>query len=45
MILGIILRYENISIEAPFNDRYYLTEYFKNIFDKYNILLFPIVSE
>ncbi len=45
MILAIILRYENISNEAPFNSRYYLTEYFKNIFDKYNIVLFPIVSE
>ena len=45
MILAIILRYENISEEEPFNCRYYLTEYFKSIFDKYNILLFPIVSE
>ncbi len=45
MILAIILRYENISSNTPFNYRYYLTEYYKNIFDRYNVLLFPIVSE
>ena len=45
MILAIIERLENISGEKPFNYRYYLTQYFKDIFDKYNILLFPIISE
>lgn len=44
MILAIIERVENIKEESPFNNRYYLTEYYKNIFDELNILLFPIVS-
>lgn len=45
MILAIIERIENIKEEEPFNNRYYLTEHFKNIFDELGILLFPIVSE
>lgn len=45
MILAIIERIENIKEEAPFNNRYYLTEHYKNIFDELNILLFPIISE
>lgn len=44
MILAIIERIENIKEEFPFNNRYYLTEHYKNIFDELNILLFPIVS-
>lgn len=45
MILAIIERIENITNEEPFNNRYYLTEHFKNIFDKLDdILLFPIIS-
>ena len=44
MILAIIERIENIKEEAPFNYRYYLTEYFKKIFDELDILLFPIIS-
>ena len=44
MILAIIERVENIKGESPFNNRYYLTEYYKNIFDELDILLFPIVS-
>ena len=44
MILAIIERIENIKEETPFNNRYYLTEYYKNIFDELNVLLFPIVS-
>lgn len=32
MILAIIERIENIKEEAPFNNRYYLTEHYKNIF-------------
>lgn len=44
MILAIIERIENIKDEAPFNNRYYLTEHFKKIFDELDILLFPIVS-
>lgn len=45
MILAIIERIEDIKEEEPFNNRYYLTEHFKNIFDELEILLFPIVSE
>jgi putative glutamine amidotransferase len=45
MILAIIERFENVKEEEPFNYRYYLTEHYKDIFDKLNILLFPIVSD
>ena len=44
MILAIIERIENVKKEEPFNYRYYLTKHYKEIFDKLNILLFPIVS-
>ena len=44
MILAIIERIENIKEKAPFNNRYYLTEHFKKIFDELDILLFPIIS-
>lgn len=44
MILAIIERIENIKDEAPFNNRYYLSEHFKKIFDELDILLFPIIS-
>lgn len=44
MILAIIERIENIKEETPFNNRYYLTEHYKNIFDELDVLLFPIVS-
>ncbi len=45
MILAIIERIENIKEETPFNNRYYLTEHYKNIFDELDVLLFPIVSD
>lgn len=45
MILAIVERFENIKEEAPFNNRYYLTEYYKKIFDELDVLLFPIVSD
>ena len=45
MILAIIERIENVNKEEPFNYRYYLTKHYKDIFDKLNILLFPIVSD
>lgn len=45
MIVGIIERIENIEEEKPFNSRYYLTNFFKEIFDEYSTLLIPIVSE
>lgn len=44
MILAIIERIEDIKERAPFNNRYYLTEYYKKIFDELDILLFPIIS-
>ena len=44
MILAIIERIENIKEETPFNNRYYLTEHYKTIFDELDVLLFPIVS-
>lgn len=44
MILAIIERYENTG-EESFNERYYLAKYFKDIFEKLDILLFPIVSD
>jgi len=44
MILAIIERIENIKEESPFNNRYYLLEHYKKIFDELNVLLFPIVS-
>ncbi|CDE25935.1 anthranilate synthase component II [Clostridium sp. CAG:440] len=44
MILAIIERIEDIKERAPFNNRYYLTEYYKKIFDELGILLFPIIS-
>ena len=45
MILAIIERIENVKEETPFNNRYYLTEHYKNIFDELDVLLFPIVSD
>ena len=42
MILAIIERIENIKDEAPFNNRYYLTEHFKKIFDEFCFPLFLI---
>ena len=44
MILAIIERIENIKEETPFNNRYYLTEHYKKIFDELDVLLFPIIS-
>lgn len=45
MRLAIIERLENYDEEKPFNKRYYLDSYFKEIFDKLDILLIPIISE
>ena len=45
MILAIIERVENVKEEEPFNYRYYLTNHYKQIFDKLDVLLFPIVSD
>ena len=45
MTLAIIERIENVIEEKPFNDRYYITKHYKDIFDELDILLFPIISE
>lgn len=45
MILAIIERIEDIKEKVPFNDRFYLIKHYKDIFDRLNILLFPIISE
>lgn len=44
MILAIVERWENLKGEEPFHQRYYLTQFFKDIFEKLDILLFPIMS-
>jgi len=44
MVLAIIERQEDIQSKAPFNERYYVTKNFKNICDKLDVLLFPVVS-
>lgn len=43
--IAIIERFENYENEKPFNRRYYLSGYFKDISDQLDILLIPIVSE
>lgn len=45
MILAIIERIEKIKEEEPFDNRYYLTEDYKKIFEELNIILFPVISE
>ena len=45
MILAIATRTENIPEEKPFDDRFYLTAYFKKIFDDMGIILFPLISD
>ena len=45
MKIAIIERIENHDKEEPFNKKYYLDSHFKEIFDKLNILLIPIISE
>lgn len=45
MILAITERFESRSELEPFNNRYYLTEFYKNISEQLNILLFPIISD
>lgn len=35
MTLAIIERIENIEEKEPFNNRYYLTDYYKKIFDEF----------
>ena len=45
MKIAIIQRLENNDENKPFNKRYYLDSSFKEIFDKLDILLIPIISE
>lgn len=45
MILAITGRLENVASEKPFDNRYYFTTLFKEIFDELDILLFPILTE
>lgn len=42
--IGIIERIENYDSEEPFNKRYALDSYFKDIADELDIILIPIVS-
>ena len=42
--IGIIERIENYDSEKPFNKRYVLDSYFKDIADELDIILIPIVS-
>lgn len=45
MKFAIIERIENEDNDRPFNKRYYLDNWFKEIFDELEILLIPIISE
>lgn len=45
MILAIATRIEHVPEEKPFDDRFYLTAYFKKIFDDMGIILFPLISD
>lgn len=45
MKIAIIERIKNEETSTPFNKTYYLSNYFQEIFEKYDILWIPIVSE
>ena len=45
MKLAIIERIENFDEKKPFNKRYYLDEWFVDVFDDLDVVLIPIVSE
>ena len=44
MKVAIVGRFENYDDEKPFCKRYYLDDWFKQIFDELDVLLVPIVS-
>lgn len=44
MILAITQRYEKFEKELYWKENFYLSKYFKDIFEKLNILLFPVAS-
>ena len=43
MILAITLRYDFYENDKHFKERFYLSKCFKDIFEKLNILLLPVV--
>lgn len=45
MKIAIIERIKNEETSTPFNKTYYLSNYFQEIFEKYDILWIPVVSE
>lgn len=45
MKIAIIERIENYDGDKPFNKRYYLDNWFREIFDELDILLIPVISE
>lgn len=45
MKIAIIGRIENYDEDKPFNKRYYLDNWFREIFDELGILLIPVLSE
>ena len=45
MKIAVIERIENDELKEPFNKKYYLSSHFQEIFEKFNILWIPIVSE
>ena len=45
MILAITERYELVEKEIGFTERFYITKYFKDVFEKLNITLFPVLTE
>lgn len=45
MRIAIIGRLEKIEGNGPFSIRYYLSNFYKEIFDKLDVLLIPVVSE
>lgn len=45
MKIAIIERIKNYEGEHPFNKKYYLDNWFREIFDELDILLIPVISE
>lgn len=45
MKIAVIERIVNNLEQKPFNKSFYLSSHFQNLFEKYNILWIPIVSE
>ena len=45
MKIAIITRLENYKEDAPFNKRYIIDNSYKEIFDKLNVTIIPVLSE